>query len=162
MVFYYAGFLVLLVYYTCLHLHVLVRCACVGNSPSFSLFPTFLSPFPLTLLPPPSPVVPLLTPSPCPFFFLRPLPLPLLPPSPSIELKVCFFFHSSSSIKPFFVVAFFSSSCGLVCCWLVGLLVIFYFFKLMQRFSGFFYKNSFSTLEIFALPLLQDLHKIRS
>ena len=43
MVFYYAGFLVLFVHCTLLFLHVLVRCASIGNSPSFPLFPTLLN-----------------------------------------------------------------------------------------------------------------------
>ena len=91
------------------------------------------------------------------FLIVSPFPLPLLRHPTCTQQRYFFSFLLCSSI---FVFVFFSSSivfchsCRLV----VGLLVLFVilFLNIVQRFSGFFYKNSFFILEISALSLLQD------
>ena len=137
--------------------------------PSFSLLQDLPSPSPPSRdLPSPSfsPSCDLPSPHPpsrdllLPFSTVGPQPSPSL--SHNLPLTKVFFsfaildFFSSSSIGVFF------------CCssgWLLPLLwfcLKFFFFNIVQRSSGFFYKNPFSTLEISTSSLLQDLCKTRS
>ena len=85
-----------------------------------------------------------------------PLPFPPSPPpTPIIHSRKVFFFSSFSVIVILFLFhCFFLVLTGwLLVCWFFCNFFL-YFFNIVKRSSGFFYKNPFSILKISTLPLL--------